>query len=569
MENKTDPGPTVIMDNRGDIENHESKQLSNETCTNKNEPDLTQEQNHRNYPEGWRLFFITSGLLIFLFLVNMEVSIVSTALVSITTDLGGFSETSWIVTGFLASYTGFFPIWTKTSDFLGRKYAVLASASVFVAFSGGCGDSSSITQLIFFRVFQGIGASGIYGVCVLCIYELVPPYKLPTYGALVAVTVAGATAAGPLLGGAITDAGHSVWRWIFYLNLPAGAVAALLIALAMPANFPNNTDLNAARKRQIKDWLSELDIIGAILLLSGTFLLILALFEASTRFSWSSSVTIGLLVGSGVSWICFFIWERYITLSITRKQQPVFPWRFLSNRTWMGILCVSFIVGFPFNVMVVNLPQRFQTILDVSPLEAGVRLLPYVLGSSIGAVLANVVCSRLDLAFITMLLAGGILQTIGLPLLATLTSEPNFPRIGYFEETLSGLGVGVTFSILILATPFTADAQDLAAATGAVIQVRFLGGAIGLGISSAITNSLLRSRLANILPAEQLSALLESVTAISTFSPAAQRAVRLVFVTIYNRQLAMVAGVGGVQLIAALLVWKKGNQLRPVQEKKE
>lgn len=92
----------------------------------------------------------------------------------------------------------------------------------------------------------------------------------------------------------------------------------------------------------------------------------------------------------------------------------------------MGILCVSFIVGFPFNVMVLNLPQRFQTILGVSPIEAGVRLLPYVLGSSIGAVIANLVCSKFNLAFITMLLAGGILQVIGLPLLATLTTEPNF-----------------------------------------------------------------------------------------------------------------------------------------------
>lgn len=303
MGNEIDTILAATIDDYGDAENRGLKQFSDETQTHldKNEPVLIQEQTHQNYAEGWRLFFITAGLLTFLFLVNMQVSIVSTALVSITTDLGGFSETSWIVTGFLASYTGFFPIWTKISNLVGRKYAILASASVFVAFSGGCGGSSSITQLIIFRVFQGVGAAGIYGVCVLCIYELVPPYKLPTYGALVAVTVAGATAAGPLLGGAITDAGHSVWRWIFYLSLPAGAVAAVLIALAMPASFPNDDDHNTAQKRHIKDWLSELDILGALLLLCGTFLLIIALFEASTRFSWSSNVTIGLLVGSGVS----------------------------------------------------------------------------------------------------------------------------------------------------------------------------------------------------------------------------------------------------------------------------
>ncbi|PCH00140.1 Major facilitator superfamily domain, general substrate transporter [Penicillium occitanis (nom. inval.)] len=502
MRTEIDTSLAATIGDYGDI-----KQFWDETQTrlNKNEPVLIQEKSHQNYPEGWRLFFITAGLLIFLLLVNMEVSIRDKL------------DCDWVS----GSYTSFFPIWTKIRDLVGRKYAILVSASVSVAFSGGGGGSSTITQLIIFRVFQGVGAAGIYGVCVLCIYELVPPYKLPTYGAPVAVTVAGATAAGPLLGGAITDAGHSVWRWIFYLNLPAGAVAGVLIALAMPASFPNDDDHNTAQKRHIKDWLSELDIRGA-LLLSGTFLLIIAQFEASTRFSWSSSVTIGLLVGSGVSWQ-------------TTTRVPRFLWRFLFNRNLMGILCVSFIVGFPFNVMVVNLPQRFQTILGVSPVEAGVRLLPYVLGSPIGAVIANLVCSKFNLALITMLLAGGILQVIGLPLLATLTTEPNFPRVGYFEETLSGLGIGITFSILILETPSTADPQDLAAATGAVIQVRFLGGAIGLGISSALTNTLLRSRLANTLSAEQLSAMLKSVTAISGFSPAAQRAVQLVFVTIYNR----------------------------------
>lgn len=122
MDNETGTGLTAILEDHGDAENPEPEQLSDETRPTKNDSVLVQEQSQPNYPEGWRLFFITARLLIFLFLVNMEVSIVSTVLVSITTDLGGFSETSWIVTGFLASYTGFFPIWTKISDLVGRIF---------------------------------------------------------------------------------------------------------------------------------------------------------------------------------------------------------------------------------------------------------------------------------------------------------------------------------------------------------------------------------------------------------------------------------------------------------------
>ncbi|KAH8690543.1 putative efflux pump antibiotic resistance protein [Talaromyces proteolyticus] len=558
-----------IDDRHSATDDLEPENLSRKASSNNNDVGDAQ-QDDREYLTGWRLLLTTIGLLLSLLLVNMEVSIVSTALISIAADLSGFSTSSWIVTGFLASYTGFFIIWTKLSDFLGRKIGIISSSIVFIAFSGACGGSSTMTQLIVFRVFQGIGASGVYGICVLSIYELVPPYKLPMYGSMVAVTMACATAAGPLLGGAITDVGHSVWRWVFYLNLPAGTIAIGLIAIAMPANFPNGIRKTLRHQPlgnplSSRQWGSQLDIGGATLLLSGTFLLIIALFEATTRLSWSSTVTIGLLVGSGVSWVGFFLWERAVTLR-EGKIQPVFPWHFFFNRPWMGMLLVSFLVGFPFNVVVVNLPQRFQTTLDLSPFEAGVRLLPYVLGSSFGAIVSNGICSRRNIPFIALFFVGGIMQVIGLALLATLTTEANFPHVGYFEETLCGVGLGVAFSILILATPFTADKQYLAVATGAIIQLRFLGGAIGLGIASAIMNSSLRSQLASVLSSEQLGALLDNAEVMTRFSPTARKAIQLAFVKIYNQQLEIMTGVSGAQLLAVFLIWKRGSQLRAARQ---
>ena len=415
------------------------------------------------YLSGWRLHGSTAAVLLGLFLVNMEVSIVGTALVSITSDLHGFDESGWVITAFLSTYTGFIILWSKLSDFVGRRNATLASLSIFVAFSGGCGGASTMLQLLICRAFQGVGAAGVYSICVLIIYDLVPRTKLPVYAAITAFVVAFATAMGPLLGGSIAQ-GSATWRWIFYVNIPFGVLGILLLFFSMPSTFPELDPYKSVHALNSKGLLTRLDTIGAFLLLSGTILLVVALFEGprGSAGSWSTPRVIVLFIFSGISFILFMFWERHITISSKAgATEPMFPSRFLRNKAWSVMLMISFAVGFPFNVLVVTLPQRNQLVTGASPFEAGVRLLPYVLSASVSAILANLLTSKLKAPFMVVFILGGIIQFIGLILLATTIPDLTNVPTTYLEETLCGIGIGVVFSILMLATPFVCDKRDL------------------------------------------------------------------------------------------------------------
>ncbi|MCJ1263264.1 hypothetical protein MMC22_003134 [Lobaria immixta] len=400
-------------------------------------------------------------------------------------------------------------------------------------------------------------------MAVLITYEMVPKAKLPLYGGLNSVTVALATLMGPLLGGLINN--HTTWRWVFYINLPAGALLVATLLLGMPRNFPNQVRVSPSQQREDSAFsranLAKLDIVGAGLMLSGSLLLATALLEASTRFAWSSAATISLLVISGLSWICFFIWEWYITGG-DGKQEPVFPWRFVYDRAWMGMLFTTFLVGAPFNAVVVSLPQRSQAVSDVSPLNAGIRLLPYTFGAALGAVFGNIVGSKRRVAVVNLLLLGAILQLLGLALLSTLPVTKGFPAKGYGFETIAGFGVGVTFGILILATPFVANPRDLAVAAGAIVQFRFLGGVIGLSIASSVMNEYLKTHLAAILPLDELAALLQSTAVLVRFAPNVQQKVLEVFARGYDLQFKILTGFAGAQFLTAMMMWKKGEQIK-------
>ncbi|MCJ1349663.1 hypothetical protein MMC31_007904 [Peltigera leucophlebia] len=510
-----------------------------------------------SYLHGWRLHVTTLGIVLSLFIVNLEVTIVSTSLVDITNDLQGFDRTSWIVTGYLITFSAFIITWAKLSDIFGRKQTIITNIFIFVGFSAGCGGSRTLDQLIVCRTFQGIGAAGTYSMAALITFEMVPKSKLPVYGGLNAVAVALATLMGPVFGGLINNNGS----W----SLPVGALVTFALFLGMPSSFPIPAGTSPNEKKKFpfvsRVSLAKLDLLGAGLLLSGSLLLATALLEASNRFSWSSGGTISLLVVSGLSWICFFLWEWYIT-GQNGKQEPVFPWRFVHDRSFMGMLITTFLVGVPFNAIIVILPQRFQTTSGASPLSAGIRLLPYTFGAALGAVFANVIGSKRRIAVIYILFLGALLQLLGLVLLSTLPATRDLPGKAYGFETLAGVGVGVTFAILVLATPYVASPRDLAVATGAIIQFRFLGGLIGLSIASNVMNGYLKTHLTEILSSDALAALLKTTKVLATFAPDVQEKVIEVFAQSYDLQYTLMIAFAAAQFPAAAMLWKKKEQIK-------
>ncbi|KAF7592530.1 hypothetical protein BBP40_012754 [Aspergillus hancockii] len=498
------------------------------------------------YPHGWRLVFTTIGLLISLYLVNLEITIVSTSLIVITSDLNGFDRTSWIVTGFLITYTGFMSIWTKVSNIIGRKKTLIAAEVLFLAFSLG----------IVCRAFQGIGGAGIYPLTILCAYELVPKAKLPLWGGMLALSIAFASLTGPLIGGALAQ--HSAWPWVFYINLPPGVVAILMIVIAMPATLGSVPPNPFSHLKPSMSLFRQLDVLGATLLLSGSLLLITVLNETNLQFEWSSGTAVGLLVVCGLSWIAFFAWEWFI--DERPGYEPIFPKRFLYNRAWMGMLITTFVSGCPWNVVIVYLSQRFQVLGNMSPLDAGVRLIPYSALATLSTSVANVACLRGHIPFVYFILLGSIMHTVGMVLLSILPESSSFPGAGYGYEVVAGIGIGVTIGILLLSVPYVVETRDLATATGALNQCRFLGGAIGLAIASNIQYGDLKSELTDVLPPEQLHQLLQNTKMIESLPAQLQAMVGHVFAQGYTRQFQAMIAFSAVQIPASLLIFRRGRQ---------
>ncbi|KAI0405659.1 putative efflux pump antibiotic resistance protein [Xylaria palmicola] len=489
------------------------------------------------------------------FLVNIEVSIVGTSLITIANSLHRFSETSWIVTGYLVSYTGFMIIWSKLSDVIGRKVTFITTMFLFVVFSGGCGASQTISQLTINRVFQGVGAAGTYSLAVVILFEMVPPSKYATYSGASVAVVSVANVLGPVVGGLINTNG--AWRWAFLFIVPFGVLAIGLTMIAFPAKRSSRDEGSLS---ELFKWtnLGRLDFLGAALLLSASILLVTALLEASIRFGWNAGGTIALLTLSGAGWVGFLVWERFVTK--WQRPEPIFPWTFFFNTTFVGMLLMTFMVGVPFNSLIVNLPQRFQALDDRSALGAGIWLLPYTVVSPVCSVISNIVASKARVPLTYLLLTGAVLHLVGVTLLSTLNGI-DFPSAGLGYEAIAGAGVGITFSILVLGTPFVVKPRDIAVATGAIVQLRFLGGAIGVAITSAYMNSYLKSSLADILSPDMLDAVLQDTSVIMGLNSELQQDVKQIFAYGYATQIRILIGFTAVQLLSISLLWQR-RQMR-------
>ncbi|KAH8426393.1 uncharacterized protein LDX57_004131 [Aspergillus melleus] len=509
------------------------------------------------YPHGWRLVVTTLGLFISLYLVNLEVTIVSTSLVTITDDLGGFNKTSWIVTAYLTTYTGFIPFWTRISDLIGRKRTINAALFLFLVFSMACGLADTINQLIIFRALQGFGGAGVYPLSILCTYEVGPREKIPIFGGLMSVAVALASLTGPIIGGVLAD--HSAWRWVFYLNLPPAALAILIIAIAMPTNFGTTSPGPLRQLTPNMTFFRRIDALGVFLLLAASFLLVTVLNETFIAFEWNSAIAITLLALSGASWIIFFIWEWFI-IDRWIGYYPIFPKRFLYNRAWIGMLITTFVSACPWNVVIVFLSQRFIVLSQLSPIQAGIHLIPYSAVSTVATAVANIACLKGRIPFIYIVLLGSILHTIGMALLSTIPASGSFPVAGYGYEAIAGAGVGITIGNLLLAVPYVVEAIDLSTATGALNQCRFLGGAVGLSIASNILNGRLKNRLSGVLPPEKLDLLLHSASSIAYLPEKIRAFVLDVFAGSYRLQMQVMIGFAGVQVLACLLMFRRGGK---------
>ncbi|KAK3501075.1 putative MFS multidrug transporter [Neurospora crassa] len=514
------------------------------------------------FMSGWRKHVLTLGMWIALFLSTLETTIVSTSLVSITNTLNGFNLRDWVVTAYLITYTGFLIIYAKLGDVFGRKTMYLLGLGIFIIFSCLCGASTNIVELIIFRAFQGMGASGIYCMTIVIAPTLVPKAEFGRYIAIVSTVFALASILGPLLGGVVSANGS--WRWVFFLNGPAGGLAFFLLAWLLPGSNKNNQNpqqplLALLRSKVTSSNLSRVDFAGAVLLLASSMLLVFSLESGGTRYPWSSPTVISTLALAFVTGALFFIWERSKWV-----KEPVFSPRLLKGRLMPAMLASSFFIGFPFTAIVVNIPQSLQAVYGYSPQKAGIALLPLLLLSPVATAVSGYLTSSRNIPPVYVILVGSVFQLIGVGLTCLLPTLPikgaddaHVPASQYGFEAIMGIGFGSTLSTILTLAPLVVDATDLPVMMGALTQVRVLGGTISLAVCSTLLNNHVESRLPSLLDPSRVTEISESLSAIQNLPSEEQIAVRSIYAEGYNKQNILLTAFSGIAFISCLLLWER------------
>ncbi|MFL5829414.1 MAG: DHA2 family efflux MFS transporter permease subunit [Solirubrobacteraceae bacterium] len=486
-----------------------------------------------------RVRLIFAGLMLVLLLAALDQTIVATALPTIVSDLGGLNHLSWVTSAFLLGQTAVTPIYGKLGDLYGRKRVLQSAVALFLLGSILCGLSDGMTELIAFRAVQGLGAGGLIVLTQAVIGDVVPPRERGKYQGLFGAVFGVASIAGPLLGGVIVQAVS--WRWIFYVNVPLGLVAVIVLGATLPSK--------QARGRP------AIDYVGASLLAAALSAIVLVASLGGTTWPWGSAQTI-LVAAAGVLLLAAFIaTER-------RAREPVLPLELLSNRVFRigGIL--SLIVGFALFGSVTFLPLYFQTVDAASPSAAGLRLTPMMAGLLVTSILSGQLIARRG-RYRIFPIVGTAVMVVGLALLSRLDVGTSAVQSALYLLVL-GIGLGMTMQVLVLAVQNAVDYQVLGAATSGVTLFRGLGGSLGAAVFGTIFSSRLTSGLRGLsgATAHQVAGAGRLTGAqVARLPPATRAAYEHAYVHALRPVFVAAAGVA---LVGALISWLLPE--RPLRE---
>ncbi|GAA3222640.1 MDR family MFS transporter [Actinocorallia longicatena] len=418
---------------------------------------------------------IISGLMLGMLLAALDQMIVSTALPTIVRDLDGLEHISWVVTAYLLASTVAMPLYGKLGDQFGRKPVFVFVIVVFLVGSMLCGMSQSMTQLIIFRAVQGLGGGGLMLSAMSIVAEVVPLRERGRYQGLFGAMFGLASIAGPLVGGFFTD--HLTWRWIFYVNLPIGAVALLVAIFGLHLHKPGG-------KPKI-DYLGALTIAGAVTCVT--------LFTSwgGTQYAWGSSTIIGLAIGGAVLLAVFAFVE-------TRAAEPIIPLRLFRSRTFSTSSVVSFFTGFAMFGCMSFIPLFLQIVSGASATNSGLLTLPLMVGVLSTSIVSGRIISRTGRYRIFPIL-GTFLAGAGMALLSTMDVHTGRGQAGLYMVVL-GAGLGMVMQTVVLAVQNTVDRKDLGSGTSTVTFARQVGASFGVAVFGAIFNNRLTEEIRSVIP---------------------------------------------------------------------
>ena len=435
----------------------------------------TKEHTHRE------IMIILSGLMTGMLLAALDQTIVSTALKSIVEDFKGLDHYTWVVTAYLLTSTASTPLYGKISDLYGRRIVFQFAIVTFLIGSFLAGFSHNMTELIAFRAIQGLGAGGLMALTFVIIGDIVPPRERGRYQGYFGAVWGLSSVAGPLLGGFFSDhatiLGITGWRWIFYINLPFG-IAALAITSAV-LHIPKI-------KREHK-----IDYFGALLLVASVTLTLLAVSIYGPQDGWTEKSTLTYL-GSGILLAVIFLkWE-------TTQVEPIIPMSLFKNHTFSLTSILGAIIGAGMFGAIVMLPLYMQVVKGYSASDAGLKLIPLMLGIVTTSIFSGKMISKHG-HYKRFPIVGTFLMTIGILAMTRLEIDTPYWQISIYA-VIVGMGLGLSMQTIVIALQNSVELSDMGVATSSNTFFRSLGSVFGTAFFGAI----LTNRLAHYLAASGL-----------------------------------------------------------------
>ena len=454
-----------------------------------------------------QLIITLIGVMLAMFIGALDQTIVSTAMPRIVSDLGGFSQYTWITTIYIITSAIALPITGKLTDMFGRKYFYIAGLIIFSLASLACGFSNSMTALIIWRGIQGIGGGMIMANSFTVIGDLFPPAERGKFMGYISATFAASSIIGPVLGGYITDA--ISWHWVFFVNIPIGILIILLLAFYFPDIKPDTSK-------------HRIDYPGVTTLILTVVSIMLALSWGGAQYPWDSLPIIGLFVFSAVILLLFIFIE-------SRVEEPILPLGLFNNQIVAISIIVAFLSSFVMFANATFIPLFFQGVLGATATASGTLLIPMTLGSTFGSFLSGQLLTRAGGHYRLQALVGLGIMTIGVWFLPRMNLQTSDTQ-AVVEMVVTGFGLGITMPIFAITVQNAVSYNMLGVATSSVPFFRSLGGSVGLAIFGSVLNNRFASQflgsippvVKTTIPAEQLSSLAYNPQALVSVQAQAQ-----------------------------------------------
>ncbi|KAG9071614.1 hypothetical protein KI688_005827 [Linnemannia hyalina] len=453
----------------------------------------------------------------------LDNTIVATALPQISSDFNAQSQMAWIATAYLLAYTAFQSLYGRFSDIFGLKTMYLGASVIFLIGSIGCGAASSMIMLIIFRAVQGIGGAGLLSIMMIMVSVMFDDIN--------------------------ERARYQTLGWCFYMNIPIGVFAVLLVFKFYQIPFERTETLQKKLRR--------VDYFGVLITIGAVLCLLLPLNWGGTAYAWNSAVIISLFFVMGVLIIVLVFAEQ-------RAAEPIIPMYLFLNREVALLVTVNFLTGLIFNGCGFYIPLYFQVVQGTSVTDSGLRLMPAVLGAvfstgSSGFLLAKVKDYR---RFITL---GAATLTLSVGLFIMFDENTSLAKQLIFV-LIMGLGQGFIYQNCVLACQDCTEAKDMAVATGFVVFINNIGNAVGVAVCASVINNSLTTTLAKLPESSQAVFrelnVIENINVIFTLPEALKAEVVHAYALSFRTLFTILTPMIGLGFVLSLFVRRRGSLAR-------